>query len=169
MVTVLNHMYANGVPERAFPRPRTVAQRRAQVRLRSFSASFLASQSVVESRDVINTYLLHSFAYSEAGHFLPLLGARAGVLDIAATVDIANELRAPFPVESRQIEQLAILLLPPSERPPALKKAFVKLDDTYPQLVRRMVQAGLQDLRPGKNVFKFQGRPLISGAFAVRS
>ena len=30
-----------------------------------------------------------------------------------------------------------------------------------------MVHAGLQDLRPGMNVFKYQGRPLISGAFAV--
>ena len=72
MITVLNHLYASGVPERTSPCPCTAAQRRARVRLRSFSDSFLASQGVVESRDVINEYLRHSFAYSEAGHALPL-------------------------------------------------------------------------------------------------
>ena len=68
---------------------------------------------------------------------------------------------------SYQVEYPSSLLFPRELRPKYIPKSFWKLYETYPEYVKRNIKAGFQFLMPRKSIYKFKGRSLYSGVFAV--
>ena len=73
--------------------------------------------------------------YNKFGHILPV-SAKAGLPNNAATVDTAKVLRKDLPVLSEQGREPFSLLLPREEWPSKLPPPFVKVDDSYPEVLR---------------------------------
>ena len=48
-----------------------------------------------------------------------------------------------------------------------MRRPFVRLGRGYGDFVAKAVKVKLQKLKPFKHVFKVNGKPLVSGAFAV--
>ena len=144
------------------------AQRRLMDNIFYTVSSFLRGGVSASGERAIRKYLLEDLhSYRVAGsHALPL-GLRAGVPERAAQVDLAQALHSFSPDLARQVEHPRELLLPKPERPATIPRPFCRLHATYPEYVRRNIKAGLQKLKPRRTIFKFKGRPLYSGAFAV--
>lgn len=68
---------------------------------------------------------------------------------------------------AEQVEHPSALLLRGKAKPKSIPRPFCRLDGTYPAYVKRNARAGLQVLKPPQKIYKFKGKPLYSGAFAV--
>ena len=95
------------------------------------------------------------------------LGEQAGVPSRAAVVDLAAAVGENYPSISDQILDPEKLLLDEEDRPKKLPKAFVNVDRTYDAYVQRNVVAGLQELVGEEQVYRHEGKLLVSGAFGV--
>eukprot|EP00973_Karenia_brevis_P085063 11805431-Karenia_brevis.AAC.1 len=94
----------------------------------------------------ISTVLKHDSAYTGRSVVLPL-GVRCRLPDEAGRVDLAGELDDVDPSLAEQVRYPSKLLLKPRDRPEKLKKPFIRLDPTYPDLVQKAVACGLQQMR----------------------
>eukprot|EP00973_Karenia_brevis_P081454 11291160-Karenia_brevis.AAC.1 len=114
----------------------------------------------------ISTFLKHDSAYTGRTVVLPL-GVRCKVPQVAGRVDLAAELDSFAPALAGQVRHPSELLLRQRDRPQKLKKPFVRLDLSYPQLVDKAVASGLQQLRRLRRVARHHGKPIINGGFAA--
>ena len=165
IISALNHMYS-GCSSVSRVEP-TLAQTRVHQCIFSTVCSFLRSGLLTSGEEQIKEYLLESVHYNGAGGQAQPLGLRAGVPDHAAVVDLKGVLDRYDKGLAEQVEHPSSLLFPKKLRPKHIPKPFCKLHETYPEYVKRNVKAGLQTLMPRKSIYKFKGRPLYSGAFAV--
>ena len=88
------------------------------------------------SEGELQAFLRHSLHY-EGGGVALRLGERGGVPSLAATVDLAGELRDTQPHVARQVLEPSRLLLKPALRPVRLTPGFNFLHKTYPAYVRK--------------------------------
>ena len=100
------------------------------------------------------------------------LGARAGVPDVAAVVDTAAVLEGWDSVLAQQIRDPAELLLPQDAWPPSIKAPFEHVDASYPALVQRACEVGLQSIDDVDTDFnegplRVRGVVRTMGGFAV--
>jgi len=147
----------------------TAAQRRVQTVVLDDVRAFLRGAPGASGDDALYSYLKEVDAYTaDPSSVAMALGSRAGVPDRAADVCLEEAL-GPFDAAmAEQVRNPGAVLLPPRERPEDLPKAYTYTDRTYKDFVEAGRRAGLYRLVPQRRVFKYRGRPLISGAFAVR-
>ncbi len=95
------------------------------------------------------------------------LDDNAGIPVALKCVELSKVLADDKPEVAAQVANPRTILLPPGARPSVLKRPFVKVGPNYSNFVRCAVKCGLQRLVGVSRVWKFKGKPLISGAFAV--
>lgn len=166
VIVCMNYMYSgDDTMSRAIP---TAAQGRVRKCIFSTVSNFLRGNLLASGEAEIQEYLqehLHSYS-GGGGHALPL-GLRAGVPELAAQVELSKALE-PFDAGlAEQVEHPSALLLRGKAKPKSIPRPFCRLDGSYPAYVKRNARAGLQVLKPLKKIYKFKGKPLYSGAFAV--
>ena len=167
VITLVNHLYTGGGQRAVAIYEATAAQARVLSSMYQRLRTFLRDVPSVSGEEFVCKYLRESPGYEtwDRGVCLPL-GETAGVLAVAAGVDLANVLATDAPLVAEQILHPSALLLPKRDRPRA-PRPFMKLAASYPAFVQRCVKAGLQKLLPLRKIYKVKGRPLLSGCFAV--
>ena len=94
------------------------------------------------------------------------MGARAGVPTTAAVCDPANALKDFDPMLSQLCSDPSVLMKPVEERPEP-RKPFAHLDASYPELVAKAVDCGLQSWGDEHDAVSHLGKAQHSGGFAV--
>jgi hypothetical protein len=95
------------------------------------------------------------------------LGVRGGVPDHAADVPLADHLESLDPTMAAQVREPRLLLLSKGRRPRQVKRGYTWLSTSYPELVKRNVQAGLHRYKKPSQVARHRGVQCLAGAFAV--
>ena len=144
----------------------SAAQLRVHLQVQRGLHAFLRGTPEACGEEKIHDFLRSAQAYGLEAVVLPL-GSRCSVPSSAATVSVYHALRDKQPEVARQVLKPSALLLPPQERPEVLPRGFVRLAESYPDLVDAAVAGGLQELRPAGRIMKVHGSPLTAGAFAV--
>jgi hypothetical protein len=146
----------------------SIAQSRIQSSLLDRARAFLrrCGDAHVGGKEVNSYRHLDDSAYSGLVSVVPL-GVRAGIPDIAATVDAGTVLQGYDDTLAAMVEDPDLLLLPPELWPELPRKPFMRLDSTYPLLVDNAVAAGLQELADEESLVHHQGKAMFGGGFAV--
>eukprot|EP00435_Cladocopium_sp_Y103_P061330 s896_g23.t1 len=144
----------------------TAAHRRVHFRIACTLRAQVMTDEPVLTLQGVDDYLRHSQLYSGSGVVLAL-GVRGGVPEKAADVRLADHLESHFPEMSQQVRDPTLLLLKSRKRPKLVKRGYVWLASSYPELVRKNVKAGLHKLKHPHQVARHRGKPVLAGAFAV--
>ena len=118
------------------------------------------------TRGGLDQFLRQTQLYSGCGAVLPL-GVRGGVPDHAADVPLADHLESLDPTMAAQVREPRLLLLSKGRRPRKVKRGYTWLSTSYPELVKRNVQAGLHRYKKPSQVARHRGVQCLAGAFAV--
>ena len=145
----------------------TAAHRRVHSRIERALEAMVLTDEPILTKSGLDHFLRQSEFYTGDGVTLAL-GIRGGVPEIAADVPLADHLRDRFPVMSEQVSQPGRLLLVSKRRPRRVKRGYTWLAPTYPELVRRNVQAGLHRYKKASQVARHRGVKVLAGAFAVK-
>ena len=164
---LLNFMYVGRWGSACTLLTPTTAQRRLQDCPLDRLTGFLRGLEQAGGEAEIESYLREGPGYQSWGvHNILPLGERAGVPEEACTASLAEVLHGN-PEVLATVREPRRLLLPPARRPARVKRPFTRLADSYHTHVVRCQRAGLQRLVKKSHVYKFKGRPLLSGAFSV--
>ena len=166
LVAVLNYMHGGLQFEICRLAPAAAQKRvmRQQMALARRTAQEL-KDAEVSSRAIRDFMRLDLFGYGARQVARPL-GLRAGVPEVAATCDTAKVLAVHNPPLSALCEDPSLLMKAPEDFP-VPRRPFCFTDSSYPQLVARAVEAGLQEYGPETDAVFAAGHHRHGGAFAV--
>ncbi len=164
VVAALNWMH--GGRQQGGPPVVSAAQQRVHSRIESALEALVMTDEPTLSSSGLDQFLRQTQFYTGGGVTLAL-GMRGGVPEKAADVPLASHLGEHFPQMAVQVSQPKCLLLPSRRRPRRVKRGYTWLASTYPELVKRNVQAGLHRYKKGSQVAKHRGVKCLAGAFAV--
>ena len=164
VVAALNWMH--GGRQQGGPPLISAAQQRVHSRIESALEALVLTDEPTLSSSGLDQFLRQTQFYTGGGVTLAL-GVRGGVPEKAADVPLASHLAEHFPEMAVQVTQPRCLLLSSRRRPRRVKRGYTWLASTYPELVKRNVQAGLHRYKKGSQVAKHRGVKCLAGAFAV--
>eukprot|EP00435_Cladocopium_sp_Y103_P028744 s806_g7.t1 len=145
----------------------SAAHRRVHLRIRRALQDQVMTDDPILTKGGLDNFLKQTQHY-QGGSAVLALGVKGGVPPKAADVPLADHLAGLFPEMSRQVCEPAALLLPSRKRPRRVKRGYTWVSSTYPELVKKNVQAGLHRYKKPSQVAKHRGVRCLAGAFAVR-
>lgn len=166
LVSVFNWMHGAGQVALHDVKHLSRAHRRVHARMARTLQALVLTDEPVLTRGGVDAFLRQTQLYSGCGAVLPL-GVRGGVPDHAADVPLADHLEPFNPSMAAQIREPRLLLLSKGRRPRRVKRGYTWLSASYPELVKRNVQAGLHRYKKPSQVAKHGGVRCLAGAFAV--
>lgn len=142
LVSVLNWMHGGLGEAKHEVGLLSAAHRRIHDRVSGVLRAMVVTDEPILTHGGLDTFLQQTQLYSGCGVVLAL-GERGGVPEKAADVPLAQHMDTFDPGLAEQIRNPQVLLLPARKRPKRIKKGYVWVS-SYPELVKRNVQAGLQ-------------------------
>eukprot|EP00435_Cladocopium_sp_Y103_P023381 s313_g5.t1 len=166
VLACLNWMHG-GQQQRDFQPVLSAAHRRVHLRIEEALMALVMTDEPLLTQEGLDQFLRQSEFYTGDGVSLAL-GVRGGVPEVAADVPLADNLMAHSPVMAQQVSQSSSLLLSSRRRPRRVKRGYVWLASSYPELVKKNVKAGLHRYKKASQVAKHRGVKVLAGAFAVK-
>ena len=166
VVTCLNWMHG-GQRQRDEQPVLSAAHCRVHSRIERALEAMVMTDEPVLTNCGLDQFLRQSEFYTGDGVSLAL-GVKGGVPEKAADVPLANHLSEHFPEMAKQVVRPSCLLLASKRRPRRVKRGYTWLAPSYPELVKRNVQAGLHRYKKASQVAKHRGVQCLAGAFAVK-
>eukprot|EP00435_Cladocopium_sp_Y103_P038561 s430_g10.t1 len=166
IVACLNWMHG-GQRQRDHMPVLSAAHRRVHSRIEGALEAMVMTDELILTNSGLDQFLRQSKFYTGEGVSLAL-GVRGGVPEKAADVSLADHLSEHFPVMAKQVVRPDCLLLPSRRRPRRVKRGYTWLAPTYPELVKRNIQAGLHRYKKASQVARHRGVKCLAGAFAVK-
>ena len=164
VIAVLNWMH--GGQKWHGPLFLSAAHRRVHSRIERALRDLVMTDDPILSSGGLDSFLKQTEHY-RGGSAVLALGAKGGVPSKAADVPLADHLAELFPEMSHQVREPCALLLPSRRRPRRVKRGYTWVASTYPELVKKNVQAGLHRYKKPSQVAKHRGVRCLAGAFAV--
>ena len=164
VIAVLNWMH--GGQKWHGPLFLSAAHRRVHSRIERALRDQVMTDDPILSSGGLGSFLKQTEHY-RGGSAVLALGAKGRVPSRAADVPLADHLAGLFPEMAQQVREPCALLLPSRRRPRRVKRGYTWVASTYPELVKRNVQAGLHRYKKPSQVAKDRGVRCLAGAFAV--
>lgn len=164
VIAVLNWMH--GGQKWHGPLFLSAAHRRVHSRIERALRDLVMTDDPILSSGGLDSFLKQTEHY-RGGSAVLALGAKGGVPSKAADVPLGDHLAELFPEMSHQVREPCTLLLPSRRRPRRVKRGYTWVASTYPELVKKNVQAGLHRYKKPSQVAKHRGVRCLAGAFAV--
>lgn len=166
VISVLNWMHGGQAGAKHDVKRLSAAHRRIHARIARILRGMVLTDEPILSRGGLDQFLRQTQLYSGCGGVLAL-GVRGGVPELAADVPLADHLDALDPTVAAQVRNPKLLLLPSAKRPRRLKRGYTWVSSSYPELVKKNVQAGLHCYKKRSQVANHRGCLVLAGAFAV--
>jgi hypothetical protein len=166
VISIFNWMHGGQAQSSRDVRRLSAAHKRIHARIARVLQDLVMTDDPILSHGGLDSFLRQSQLYSGCGAVLAL-GERGGVPELAADVPLADNLDALDDRLAAQVRDPKLLLLPSAKRPRRLKKGYTWVASSYPQLVKRNVQAGLHRYKKRSQVAKHRGNLVLAVAFAV--